>query len=193
MSDSLRPHGLQPTRLCPWGSPGKNTGMGCHAVLQDIFTTKGLNLCLLCPLHWWVDSLLLSTSWEAWCLNNSEHCWITCNEWLDRCLQCQHVSSVKQGCRRSVLLTFVPPRPSTAALNKSWLSENTTWPARGHICCWHDQGLIALAVKRWELILLNLFFFFFQVGYPALQEYLALLGNLICDRGPQDTPSTLSI
>ena len=30
MSDSPRPHGLQPTRLlCPWDSPGKSTGMGC--------------------------------------------------------------------------------------------------------------------------------------------------------------------
>ena len=33
-SDSLRPHGLQPARLlCPWDSPGKNTGVGCHAFL----------------------------------------------------------------------------------------------------------------------------------------------------------------
>ena len=30
------PHGLQPTRLlCPWDSPGKNTGVGCHVLLQD--------------------------------------------------------------------------------------------------------------------------------------------------------------
>ena len=30
-----RPHGPQPTRLlCPWDSPGKNTGVGCHALLQ---------------------------------------------------------------------------------------------------------------------------------------------------------------
>ena len=35
MSDSVRPHGLQPTRLLrPWDSPGKNTGMGCHFLLQ---------------------------------------------------------------------------------------------------------------------------------------------------------------
>ena len=35
MSDSLQPHGLQPTRLLrPWDSPGKNTGMGCHFLLQ---------------------------------------------------------------------------------------------------------------------------------------------------------------
>ena len=35
MSDSVRPHGRQPTRLlCPWDSPGKNTGVGCHFLLQ---------------------------------------------------------------------------------------------------------------------------------------------------------------
>ena len=35
MSDSVRPHGLQPTRLLhPWDSPGKNTGVGCHFLLQ---------------------------------------------------------------------------------------------------------------------------------------------------------------
>ena len=35
MSDSVRPHRHQPTRLpCPWDSPGKNTGVGCHFLLQ---------------------------------------------------------------------------------------------------------------------------------------------------------------
>ena len=35
MSDSSRPHRLQPTRLlCPWDSPGKSTGIGCHCLLQ---------------------------------------------------------------------------------------------------------------------------------------------------------------
>ena len=34
MSDSSRPHGLQPTRfLCPWDFPGKSTGVGCHYLL----------------------------------------------------------------------------------------------------------------------------------------------------------------
>ena len=42
LSDSLRPYGLQPTRLlCPWDSPGKNAGVGCHALLQGIFLTQG--------------------------------------------------------------------------------------------------------------------------------------------------------
>ena len=44
MSDSLRPHGLWPTRLlCPWDFPGKSTGVGCPFVLQRIFPTKGSN------------------------------------------------------------------------------------------------------------------------------------------------------
>ena len=52
LSDSLRPHGLQPTRLlCPWDSSGKDTGVGCHALLQRIFLTQGSNLCLLQLLH----------------------------------------------------------------------------------------------------------------------------------------------
>ena len=42
VSDSLRPHGLQPASLlCPWNSPGKNTGVGCHSLLQGIFLTQG--------------------------------------------------------------------------------------------------------------------------------------------------------
>ena len=50
-------HGLQPTRLlCPWNSPGKNTGVGCPFQLQEIFPTQGSNLCLL---HWQMDSLPL--------------------------------------------------------------------------------------------------------------------------------------
>ena len=43
-------------------SPGKNTGVGCHALLQGIFLTQGSNRNLLCLLHWQVDSLLLNHS-----------------------------------------------------------------------------------------------------------------------------------
>ena len=60
--DSLQ---LQPTRpLCPWDSPGKHTGVGCHAFLQGIFRTQWLNPCL------WSPALAggfftTSTSWGA--------------------------------------------------------------------------------------------------------------------------------
>ena len=37
MFDSVQPHRWQPTRLlCPWDSPGKNTGVGCHFLFQGM-------------------------------------------------------------------------------------------------------------------------------------------------------------
>ena len=60
MSNSLRPHGLQPARLlCSCNFSGKNVGMGCHFLLQGIFPNQGPNLCLFCLLHWQEDSLPL--------------------------------------------------------------------------------------------------------------------------------------
>ena len=54
---SLGPDGLWPARLlCPWDFPGKNTGVGCHFLLQGTFPTQGSNLHLL---HWQMDSLPL--------------------------------------------------------------------------------------------------------------------------------------
>ena len=61
VSDSVQPCGLQPARLlCSWDSPGKNTGVGCHALLQGIFLIQGLNPCLLCFLDWQSSSLPLA-------------------------------------------------------------------------------------------------------------------------------------
>ena len=46
------PVDCRPSRLlCPWYSPGKNTGVGCHTLLQGIFPTWESNLCLLRLLH----------------------------------------------------------------------------------------------------------------------------------------------
>ena len=42
VSNSLQPHGLKPARLlCSWYSPGKNTEVGSHSLLQEIFPTQG--------------------------------------------------------------------------------------------------------------------------------------------------------
>ena len=61
VSDSLQKYGLQSARRhCAWGFPGKNTGMGCHFLLQGIFPTQGSNSHLLHLLHWQADSLPLS-------------------------------------------------------------------------------------------------------------------------------------
>ena len=45
---------------CPWDSPSKNTGVGCHVLLQGIFPTQGSNPCLLYLMHWQAGSLTLA-------------------------------------------------------------------------------------------------------------------------------------
>ena len=49
VSDSVRPHRWQPTRLhCPWDSPGKNTGVGCHFLLQCMKVKSEREVAQLC-------------------------------------------------------------------------------------------------------------------------------------------------
>ena len=50
MSDSVRPHRRQPTRFPhPWDSPGKNTGVGCHFLLQCMKVKSESEVAQLCP------------------------------------------------------------------------------------------------------------------------------------------------
>ena len=50
MSDSVQPHRQQPTRLPrPWDSPGKNTGVGCHFLLQCMKVKSESEVAQLCP------------------------------------------------------------------------------------------------------------------------------------------------
>ena len=55
-------HSAGPTRLlCAWDSLGKNTRLGCHALLQGTFPTQGLNPCLLHLPH---------CRWILYCLSH---------------------------------------------------------------------------------------------------------------------------
>ena len=50
MSNSVWPHRRQPTRLpCPWDSPGKNTGVGCHFLLQCMKVKSESEVAQSCP------------------------------------------------------------------------------------------------------------------------------------------------
>ena len=61
---TLRPCGLwHSKRLCPWGSPGKSTGVGCRLLLQRIFLDQGWNTHLL---QWQAHSLPLGTGKSLW-------------------------------------------------------------------------------------------------------------------------------
>ena len=64
MSDSVRPHRRQPTRLPhPWDSPGKNTGVGCHFLLQCMKVKSESEVAQSCPtLHDPMDCSLPGSS-----------------------------------------------------------------------------------------------------------------------------------
>ena len=52
VSDSVRPHRQQPTRLlCPWDSPGENTGVGSHFLLQCMKVKSESEVAQSCPTH----------------------------------------------------------------------------------------------------------------------------------------------
>ena len=71
VSDSFQPHGLQLARLLhPRDYPSKNTGLGCHFLLQGIFLTQRFKLHLLCLLHLQVDSLPPSHLGNPCCVNS---------------------------------------------------------------------------------------------------------------------------
>ena len=54
-------------------SPGKNTGVGCHALLQGIFPTQGLNPSVLCIMHWQACFLSLAPPGKPIKNNNVSH------------------------------------------------------------------------------------------------------------------------
>ena len=73
VSDSVRPHGVQPTRLlCPWDSPGKKTGVGGHFLPEGILPTQGSNQNLSRLWHWPASSLPLAPPRKLLKLNSKK-------------------------------------------------------------------------------------------------------------------------
>ena len=66
--------------LCSWDFPGTNTAVGCHALFQRIFLTQGLNLCLLCLMHWQAGSLPLLPHGELFLhVTYNQYCFQFCS------------------------------------------------------------------------------------------------------------------
>ena len=65
VSNSVQPYGLQPARLlCPWDSPGKNTGVGCRALLRGITHTPP-RVKQIVSGHLWYSTAALSDDLEG--------------------------------------------------------------------------------------------------------------------------------
>ena len=89
MSDSVWPHRRQPTRFfCPWDSPGKNTGVGCHFLLQCMKVKSEREVAQSCPtlsdpmncslpgssIHGIFQARVLE--WGAIAFSNCSHSWM---------------------------------------------------------------------------------------------------------------------
>ena len=95
MSDSLWPHGWKTARLlCPWDFPGKNTGVGCHFLLQGIFLTRDWThvSCISCICRW---ILYCCATWEALSAPASTQIWYP---FLSPCIRARVILLDRMGC-----------------------------------------------------------------------------------------------
>ena len=110
MSDSVRPHRRQPTRLCrPWDSPGKNTGVGCHFLLQCMKVKSESEVAQSFPtLSDPMDCSLPGSSvhgifqarvleWAAIAFSDG------CDSWTIKKAECRRIDTFKLWCWRRLL------------------------------------------------------------------------------------------
>ena len=74
MSDSVRPHRQQPTRLrSPWDSPGKNTGVGCYFRLQCMKVKSESEVRLSDPMDWNLPYTKTNDCYSFFLISNIRH------------------------------------------------------------------------------------------------------------------------
>ena len=97
MSDPVRRHRQQPTRLrCPWDFPGKNTGVGCHFLLQCMKVKSESEVAQSCPtLCDPIDGspTSLRCPWDSPGKNTGVGC-----HFLLQCIKVKSESEVAQSC-----------------------------------------------------------------------------------------------
>ena len=84
-----------PLFATPWNSPGKNTGVGCHFLLQRIFPARGSNPCLLCHWQWQADSYHCVTWASLWDIRTTN--WFDdsiCNRWVKSTIHFSQFKSI---------------------------------------------------------------------------------------------------
>ena len=118
MSDSVRPHRQQPTRLPrPWDSPGKNTGVGCRFLLQCMKVKSESEVAQSCltpsdPMgHWSGCHCLLQISYTSVTKNNCVHL-----------LNIKEIESWMTGFGESLAANLSPTRPPCGPVTKGLMS-----------------------------------------------------------------------
>ena len=136
VSNSLRPHGLWPTRVsCSWDYLSKNTGRGCYFLLQGFFLTQGRNLCNSWLLHCWLILYRWATRKAPLSYTVGSHCLS-----ILYTVQCVYVSPKLpvHGGRNWVMLrqrTFPGVPTSLLASPFPWACVSTSHSSPGPFSC----------------------------------------------------------
>ena len=160
MSDSVRPHRRKPTRLpCPWDSPGKNTGVGCHFLLQCMKVKSEREVAQSCPT-----------------LSDPMDCSL-----LQKPLNAPHRSSTALGQCHLGLTHLFPMGHHTFALLRLFPGFPGGSDGKESVCNVGDLGLIPGLGRSWKKILLPL-----EEGMATHSSILAW--RITMDRGAWKAP-----
>ena len=140
MSDSVRPHRWPPTRLlCPWDSPGKNTGVGCHFLFQCMKVKSESEVALSCPT--------LSDLMDCSLPGSSVH-----GIFQARVLEWGAIAFFGRGPLKEIKSKQAAPAsvrnetlcPATVSITRSPESVcmGRTWGLELGLCHWNDSGTI---------------------------------------------------
>ena len=130
--------------FCPWDSPGKNTRVGCHALLQGIFLIQGLNPYLLGLLRWLAGSLPLVSPGKPRCkivlfFQNIVYLGY---------MWCQETESIQFRLKVWFVLMTLIPRRNNAQLSLRKVvkltrckdpTDRTLWLPFAHYHCYHSD------------------------------------------------------
>ena len=132
MSDSVRPHRWPPTRLlCPWYSPGKNTGVGCHFLLQRMKVKSESEVAQSC--------LTLSNPMDCSLPGSSIH-----GIFQARVLEWDAIAFCFIDYAKPLTVLFTT---NCGKLLKRW-EYQTTWPACWEICTQVKKQQLELDMKQ---------------------------------------------
>ena len=138
VSDSSRPHGLQPTRpLRPWDFPGKSTGVGCHCLLHIIQCSKLVFSTLVTVNCWILIRCILISSiqkfWYGWIDQDFGYFVFVLQGTVFLKIVIELLGPTKMFCSsrkyffcQTLRVLIVPELPPVAAL--PWCSPLKSWP-----------------------------------------------------------------
>ena len=121
MSDFVRPHRQQPTRLpCPWDFPGKNSGVGCHFLLQCMQVKSESEVTLVCSKQDLLDMWLLPVGLASPWLDRKMHPRSKFYSWLHIFrASSESESEVVQSCPTlSDPMDYSPPGPLSIGFSR---------------------------------------------------------------------------